>query len=81
MDGTEMLFQEPQEDGDSIRPGDVVELELTATYYDGRIMPEWVKADKWIVSSISGDRVIIDENASGTHKIKSPVRMKYLHKV
>ncbi len=80
MDGTETLFQEPQEGGDSIRPGDVVELDVTATYYDGRIMPEWVKADKWIVSSVSGDRVVIGENVSGTHNIKSPVRMKYLRK-
>ncbi|MDE7434603.1 MAG: hypothetical protein K2N01_02090 [Lachnospiraceae bacterium] len=71
MDGTE---------GD-IRQGDIVELETTATYYDGRIIPAWVKADKWIVSGVNGDRVVINENVSGTHAIQSPVRMKYLRKV
>lgn len=71
MDGTE---------GD-IRQGDIVELETTATYYDGRIIPAWVKEDKWIVSGVDGDRVVINENVSGTHAIQSPVRMKYLRKV
>ena len=81
MDGTDALVQGPQESGDSIRPGDVVEVDVTATFYDGRIMPEWVKADKWIVRSVSGDRVVIGENVSGTHNIKSAVRMKYLQKI
>lgn len=81
MDGAEALFQELQESGDDIRPGDVVELDVLATYYDGRIMPGWVKADKWIVKSIKGDRVVINENVSHTHKIMSPVRSKYLRKI
>lgn len=81
MDGTDALVQGPQESGDSIRPGDVVEVDVTATFYDGRIMPEWVKADKWIVRSVSGDRVIINENVSRTHNIMCPVRMKYLRKI
>ena len=29
----------------------------------------------------SGDRVIINENVSGTHNIMCPVRMKYLRKI
>lgn len=64
-----------------IRQGDIVELVPTATYYDGRIIPSWVKEDHWIVSRVDGDRVVINENVSGTHAIQSPVRMKYLRKV
>lgn len=64
-----------------IKQGDVVELEPTATYYDGRIIPAWVKADRWIVSRVDGDRVVINENVSGSHAIQSAVRMKYLRKV
>ena len=29
--------------GDEIKAGDVVSLLPTATYYDGRIIPAWVK--------------------------------------
>lgn len=66
---------------EEIQEGDIVELEPTATYYDGRIIPAWVKEELWIVSSVKGDRVVINQNVSGTHAIQSPVRMKYLRKV
>ena len=59
-----------------IKAGDVVELLQTATYYDGRIIPAWVKKDKWIVLQIKGDRVVIDKNVSGTNSICSPVNVK-----
>lgn len=82
MDSSNDLFQEKGkvEEGD-IKAGDIVELDATATYYDGRIMPSWVKEDKWIVSSVNGDRVVINQNVGKNHAIQSPVRMKYVRKI
>lgn len=82
MEDTNALLQSnstTQEDG--IKKGDVVELDATATYYDGRIIPLWVKKDQWIVSSVNGDRIVINRNVSGTHQIQSAVRKKYLRKI
>lgn len=82
MDGTETVFMgmEEREEQD-IRQGDIVMLDPTATYYDGRIIPSWVKQDQWIVCKVEGDRVVINENTRHTNAILSPVRMKYLRKV
>lgn len=77
MDG----FETNDEKEEEIREGDIVVLDATATYYDGRIIPAWVKEEQWIVSSVNGDRVVINQNVSGTHAIQSPVRKKYLTKV
>lgn len=64
----------------NIQPGDIISLAPNATYYDGREMPYWVKTDKWIVKSISGDRVVIDENISKSKAICSPVNILYVNK-
>lgn len=61
--------------------GDIVNLIPTATYYDGRIIPSWVKNDQWIVAKVNGDRIVIDRNVSGSHSICSPVHMKNVEKV
>ncbi len=62
----------------AIHPGDTVTLTLDAVYYTGKEIPDWIKNDKWIVKSISGDRVVIDKNVSGNKMICSPVNIKYL---
>ncbi|MCL1964727.1 MAG: phage tail tip lysozyme [Firmicutes bacterium] len=62
----------------AVKKGDTVKLADNATYYDGKAIPAWVKADKWIVSSVSGDRAVIDKNLSGTNSINSPVNVKFL---
>lgn len=65
---------------EEIKAGNVVELLSTATYYDGRVIPMWVKQDKWIVKQVNGDRAVIDKNVGGTHSISSPVNVKNLVK-
>lgn len=51
------LISAQEEAGEgSLKAGDVVELTATATYYDGRIIPAWVKKEQWIVKRIDGDR-------------------------
>ncbi len=68
--------------GDEIKAGDVVSLLPTATYYDGRIIPAWVKKYKWFVKKVDGDRIVIDQNTEGEKcAINSPVHRKNLEKV
>jgi hypothetical protein len=62
----------------AIKKGDTVKLADNATYYDGKAIPAWIKGDKWIVASVSGDRAVIDKNVSGTNSICSPVNVKFL---
>lgn len=72
--------EQPIHQDGNIRPGDTVTLSPDAVYYTGVAMPDWVRADKWIVKSVSGDRVVIDRNVDGTRAISSPVNVKYLQR-
>lgn len=63
-----------------IKAGDKVMLTSNAQYYDGGQIPNWVYDDVWIVSSVNGNRVVIDKNISGTRSIFSPVDVKYIKK-
>lgn len=65
----------------TIEEGDIVTLDADAVYYNGQDIPEWVKAEKWIVKSVGGDRVVINKSVDGTHAIMSPVNAKYLNVV
>ena len=50
-----------------------------ATYYNGKKIPSWVKAQNWYVKSDPDeDYVIIDENEAGTNFICSPIYKKFL---
>lgn len=61
-----------------IKKGSLVGLSSDARYYNGKFIPEWVKKLNWYVSSISGDRVIIDKSEDGKYSINSPVNIKYV---
>ena len=65
----------------SIKKGDVVSISSDAKYYSGANIPNWVKAKKWVVLSVSGDRVVIDKSEDGKNSICSPVNAKYLNVV
>ena len=62
----------------SIKKGDVVSLSSDAKYYSGINIPNWVKAKKWVVKEVNGDRVVIDKSEDGKNSICSPVNAKYL---
>ena len=62
----------------TIQKGDTVKLAANAVYYSGKDIPAWVKGQNWIVSSVSGDRAVIDKNVAGTNSINSPVNTKFL---
>lgn len=63
---------------ETIEVNDVVEIDLDATYYSGKRIPDWVINTDWIVKSVSGDRVVIDKSVDGKYQICSPVNAKYL---
>lgn len=63
----------------AIKKGDVVSIAEGATYYDGvKKVPAWVRKKKWIVSSVSGDRAVIDKSVDGKNAICSPINVKFL---
>lgn len=66
-------------DGASIEKGDLVSVAAGATYYNGKAVPSWVKAQNWYVKSKpNGDRVVIDKNEKGTSSICSPIHKTFL---
>lgn len=58
--------------------GDIVKIAYNATYYNGKSIPVWVKNQNWIISSINGDRAVIDKNEFGTSSINSSIHTKFL---
>lgn len=72
----------PQEDMETVTPiavGDTVKVKGN-TWYNGTLIPSWVKQDIWVVAYLSGDRAVINKNASGTKSIMSPIDVKFLEK-
>lgn len=62
----------------TLKPGVLVSIASDATYYNGSAIPSWVKSQRWYVSSIANDRVVIGKNESGNSDINSPIAAKYL---
>lgn len=62
----------------SVQEGSIVRVAANAVYYNGKEMPDWVKADQWSVKSVSGDRAVLGKNVSGSHEINSPVSTQFL---
>lgn len=51
--------------------GDVVKI-VGTKYYSGATVPDWVRSKRWIVKSVSGDRVVVNESEDGSAAIMSP---------
>ena len=62
------------------RKGETVRLTDDAVYYTGKQMSSHVKAHAWLVSSVSGSRVVLGRSADGCFEINAPVDAKYLIK-
>lgn len=62
----------------TVKAGDIVKIASNATYYSGKTIPTWVKAKKWVVREVSGDRAVIDKSEDGKNAICSPISTKYL---
>ena len=61
-----------------VEVGDLVILSNEAVYYNGEVVPTWVKGQYWYVKSVTNDRVVINENKEHTHAICSPIHRKYV---
>ena len=66
------------ENAATVNAGDLVALAKNAVYYNGWIIPAWVKAHYWYVDSVKGDRAVLGKNQSGFNNINSPVNTKFL---
>ena len=68
----------PSTPSGSVKKGDAVKIASGATYYNGKSVPDWVRAKNWIVKEVSGDRAVIDKSVDGKNAICSPINTKYL---
>ena len=70
--------EKPQTPVSKFKEGDIVVLTEDAVYYNGKTIPTWVKKKAWIIKSVSGDRVVINNSEDGKNAINSPVNEKHL---
>lgn len=64
-----------------LQVGDAVTISSAATYYTGRQISPLIKSKIWIISSISGNRVLLGKSSDGYYNLNAPVDAKYLTKV
>lgn len=63
----------PQENAaQSILPGTLVRI-IGNEYYNGIIIPQWVRSLNWYVTAVYCDRAVINEDESHTYRIESPI--------
>lgn len=60
--------------------GDTVSIASNAVYFTGRQISPLIKSKSWVVSSISGDRVLLGKSADGYYNLNAPIDIKYLTK-
>lgn len=60
--------------------GDIVKISPDAVYFTGRQISPLIKSKSWIISSISGNRVLLGKSADGYYTLNAPVDAKYLTK-
>jgi len=63
-----------------LKVNDIVKIAPTAVYFTGRQISPLIKTKTWVVSSISGDRVLLGKSADGYYNLNAPVDAKYLTK-
>lgn len=66
--------QKKEEATSSIKSGDIVKIKSGSKYYNGKDIPDWVENKQWIVSSVSGDRVVLGKSVDGKNTINSPIK-------
>ena len=65
----------------SFHPGDIVKISQDATYYTGRQISPLIKSKMWVVSRVSGDRVVLGNSVDMYYSLNAPVAARYLEKV
>jgi hypothetical protein len=61
--------------------GDIVKISLGAKYFNGKPILPTIQSRQWIVSSISGNRVVLGTSDDGFYSLYAPIDAKYLTKV
>ena len=63
----------------SLKPGKtVVKVKSGAKWYNGVAISDFVFDQNWIVYSVSGTKVIINKDTTGTYAIMSPIHINNL---
>lgn len=76
---TEKVSTAKPVDYSAFKKGSVVQIKNGAIYYDGKTVPSWVIAKRWIVyQTATSSRVVIDESEDGMSSIMAPIDAKYL---
>lgn len=65
----------------NIKKGDLVKINSNATYYNGKAIPAWVKANQWYVEKVVGSKVIINKSKDGKYAIMSSLYLSGVTKV
>jgi hypothetical protein len=61
-----------------IRVGDYVTVKSGSKWYNGVTIASFVFSDRWQVTQITGNRVVLGRNPSGSHNIQSPIHINNL---
>ena len=64
-----------------LKVGDIVKISPEAVYFTGRPISPLIKSKNWVVSSISGSRVLLGKSDDDFYSLNAPVDLKYLIKV
>ena len=62
----------------NINVGDVVKIAPDAVYFTGRQISSLIKSLSWVVTSISGTRVVLGKSTDGYYTLNAPIDAKYL---
>ena len=63
-----------------LQVGDVVTIAPNAVYYTGRPISALIKTKRWVISSISGSRVLLGKSDDNYYNLNAPVDAKFLSK-
>ena len=62
----------------SFKAGDVVKIVAGAKYTNGKVIPDAIIDETWIVKSVTGTKALIDKSIDGKWSINSTINVKYL---
>lgn len=65
----------------NIQAGDIVTISSDAVYFTGRPISTLIKTKRWVVSSVSGSRVLLGKSDDEYYTLNAPVDAKYLTRV
>lgn len=77
-DGGAATPEQPVKQKQEVKKGDLVSIADNARWYNGALIPGWVKNNRWFVLEVNGDRAVLDKSEDGKSRIVSPIKIDYL---